>query len=180
MKRVAAIALALGAFVLATAAVAMPGMVSAEGPDLPSQAQGKAKAKGLQERPERLRQAVEHARPTAVAIALGAIEGDEEAYLDFHAAISSERQGGNLRFWTEDDGYYNGGVRTVTINGQNVHAEGAGPLWQPDGTRVPVRFTLDLNGGSNRLSITVQGRDLEYTLEGTIDGFVFVGAPPQQ
>ncbi len=179
MKRVAAIALAMGVLVLATTIVAIPGSASAEGPELPAQAQGKARPKGLPDRPEQLRQAVQHERPTAVAIALGAIEGDEEAYLDFHAAISSERQGGNLRFWTEDDGYYNGGVRTLTINGQHVHAEGVGPLWQPDGTRVPVRFSIDLNGGSNHVSITVRGRDLEYTLEGTVEGFVFVGAPPQ-
>ena len=66
----------------------------------------------------------------------------------------------------------------MTITGQNVHAEGAGPLWH-DGKRTPVRFTLDLNGGSNRVSITVKGRELEYTLEGTVEGFVFVGPPPQ-
>jgi hypothetical protein len=29
------------------------------------------------------------------------------------------------------------------------------------------------------VKITVKGRDLEYTLEGTVDGFVFVGPPPQ-
>ena len=176
MKRFAAIALALGAVTLA-AAVAVPSLASAEGPDATPVA---AKAKVLGERLQRLRapDAQQRAKPVAVAIALGAVTGDEEAYIDLHAAVGPERQGGNLRFWTEDDGYYNGNIRTVTINGQNVHAEGAGPLWH-DGKRVPVRFTLDLNGGSNRVSVTVKGRDLEYTLAGTVDGFVFVGPPPQ-
>jgi len=178
MKRFPAIALALSAFTLA-AAVAVPSLANAQAPDGPTPLPAKAKALG--ERLQRLRasNAQDRERPTAVAIDLGAVAGDEAAYIDFHAAVGPERQGGNLRFWTEDDGYYNGGVRTVTINGQNVHAEGAGPLWR-DGTRVPVKFTLDLNGDSDHVSITVKGRDLDYTLEGTVDGFVFVGPPPQK
>ena len=178
MNRFASMALSLGVVVLAAAAVAVPGLASAEGPTLPAQAQGKAKGLDGTER-QRPQQAQDRERPTAVAVAFGAIEADEEAYIDFHAAMGSERQSGALRFWTEDDGFYNGAVRTVTINGQNVHAEGAGPLWKTDGTRVPVRFTIDLNGGSNHVKITVVGRNLEYTIEGTVEGFVFVGAPPQ-
>jgi hypothetical protein len=182
MNRVAKTTLALVAVALVAAAAVLPGLASAEGPNPTAQAQARAKAKTLADRPqgERLRDAGQREKPLAVAIALGAIEGDEEAYIDLHAAVGAERQGGNLRFWTEDDGYYNGGIRTVTITGQNVHAEGAGPLWKPDGTRVPVRFSMDLNGGSNRVSITVKGRELEYTLEGKVEGFVFVGPPPQQ
>jgi hypothetical protein len=177
MKRFTAIALALGVFTLATAAIAMPGTARAEEPDVPA-AQGKAKGlvKGLGERLQRR----QHEQPAAVAIALGAIEGSEEAYLNFRAADGAERDGGNLRFWTEDDGYYNGNVRGVTINGQNVHAEGGGPLWKPDGTHTLVRFSIDLNGGSNHVSITVTGRDLDYTIEGTVEGFVFIGQPPQK
>jgi hypothetical protein len=173
MKRIASLALSLVVVALGTAAVVLPTLASAEGPQNAPQAQAKVRPEG------KARPPADRERPSAVAIAFGAVAGDEHAYIDFHAATGSDRQAGNLRFWTEDDGYYNGAVRVLTINGQNVHAEGAGPLWKTDGTRVPVRFTLDLNGGSNRLRISVQGRDLEYTLEGRIEGFVFIGAPPQ-
>lgn len=36
----------------------------------------------------------------------------------------------------------NGAIRVVKIDGQKVHAEGAGPLWVPGGGLVLVRFTV--------------------------------------
>ncbi len=176
MNRLAAFTVSVGAFALATAAVAMPSTVGAQTPPEgtpTARAAATPKAKGLLER------ARNHPKPAEIAIAFGRIEGDEAAVIDFRAAEGAERSGGHLRFWTEDDGFYNGVSRKVEIDGQKVHAEGAGPLTKPDGTRVRVRFTLDLDGATRALRVTVKGEGVDYTLEGTVEGRVFVGAPPK-
>ncbi len=176
MNRIAAFTVSAGAFALITAAVAMPSTVGARTPPEGTPTARPAatpKARGLLERVRN------HPKPAEIAIAFGRIQGDEAAVIDFRAAEGAERSGGHLRFWTEDDGFYNGVARKVEINGQNVHAEGAGPLTKPDGTRVRVRFTLDLNGATHRVQVTVKGEGVDYTLEGTIEGRVFVGAPPR-
>lgn len=176
MSRITAITITLGAFALATAAVAMPAVARAEGPQdttPTARATATARARGSL---ERLR---DRPKPAAGAVAFGRLVGDEPAVIDFRGAQGAERSGGHLRFWTADDGFYNGVSRTVTITGKNVHAEGAGPLVKPDGTRVRVRFTLDLNGETNRISITVKGEGVDYTLDGTVEGRVFVGTPQQ-
>jgi hypothetical protein len=176
LSRHGAIAVALGGITLATAAVAMPSLASAQAPEAPSAApSAEARPKSPRERLERLR---ERARNAEVAVAFGRLAGDEAAVIDFRGAEGPARSGGHLRFWTEDDGFYNGVARKVEINGQVVHAEGAGPLTRPDGSRVRVRFTLDLDGATNRLTITVTGEGVDYTLAGTVEGRVFVGVPP--
>lgn len=168
MKKLTVVALSLVGAALATAAVAMPSSASAQTPSdaTPTAA---ARAKG---RLEGLRERVRNAE---IAVAFGRIVGNEAAVIDFRAAEGTERSGGRLRFWTEDDGFYNGVTRSVEINGKNVHAEGAGPLTKPDGTRVRVRFSLDLNGETNRVTVTVTGEGVNYTLAGTVEGRVFVG-----
>lgn len=172
MPRIPVFTVALSGLVLATAAAAMPMTSSAQTPPEATPVAG-ARAKGPA---ERIR---DHVRPTEVAIAFGRVTGDEPAVIDFRAAEGAQRRAGHLRFWTEDDGFYNGVARKVEINGQNVHAEGAGPLVKPDGTRVRVRFSLDLNGATKHVTVTVKGEGVDYTLEGTIEGRVFVGAPPK-
>jgi hypothetical protein len=170
-----AIALALSGITLATAAVAMPSLASAQAPDAPPAAPvADARPQTPRERLERLR---ERARNAEVAVAFGRLAGEEEAVIDFRGAEGPARSGGHLRFWTEDDGFYNGVARVVSIEGQTVHAEGAGPLTRPDGSRVRVRFTLDLDAATNRMTITVTGDGIDYTLAGTVEGRVFVGKP---
>lgn len=80
--------------------------------------------------------------------------------------------------WSEDDGFYNGGSRKVEINGQRVHAEGAGPLVKPDGTRTRVRFTLDLDGATHAVTVHITGQGIDYRVAGTVEGRVYVGPPP--
>ena len=168
MKRFAAIPLSIAGAALVVSAVAMPSLAGAQTPPGATPT-AEARAKG---RLEQLRAKVRNAE---IAIAFGRLQGAEEAVIDFRAAEGAEQSRGHLRFWTEDDGFYNGASRKVEINGQNVHAEGAGPLTKPDGTRVRVRFSLDLNGDTDQVTVKVTGEGIDYTLSGTVEGRVFVG-----
>lgn len=172
MKKLTAIPLSIAGAALVVSALGMPSLASAQTPPEASPTAA-ARTKG---RLEQVREKVrERVRNAEVAIAFGRLQGTEEAVIDFRAAEGAEQSRGHLRFWTEDDGFYNGASRKVEINGQNVHAEGAGPLTKPDGTRVRVRFTLDLNGATDQVTVKVTGEGVDYTLTGTIEGRVFVG-----
>ena len=117
--------------------------------------------------------------PSLVGVAIGQLEeaDGEEATVDLRATIRDGKPGGALRFYSEEYGYYNGGVRSFTVEDGVIHVSGAGGLTQPDGTRVAVRYdaTFASDGTS---SIHVRGRDLDYTMEGTLDGLVHVWEPP--
>ncbi|MEX2159403.1 MAG: hypothetical protein WEB04_08375 [Dehalococcoidia bacterium] len=118
--------------------------------------------------------------PSLIAAAIGQLTEDdgETATVDLRGTIRDGKPGGALRFYSEEYGYYNGGVRTLTVDDAGlIHASGNGGLVQPDGTRVAVHHdaTFAPDGTS---SIHVRGRDLDYTLEGTLDGLVQVWEPP--
>lgn len=118
-------------------------------------------------------------QPSLVAVAIGQLSEDdgETATVDLRGTIRDEKAGGALRFYSEEYGYYNGGVRTLSIDDAGtIHASGNGGLTQPDGTRVVVHYdaTFALDGTT---SIHVRGRGIDYTLEGSLDGHVQVREP---
>lgn len=117
--------------------------------------------------------------PTLVGVAIGQLEeaDGESATVDLRATIRDGTAGGAFRFYSDEYGYYNGGVRSFTVEDGVIHVSGAGGLTQPDGTRVVVRYdaTFAPDGTS---SIHVQNRTLDYTMEGTLDGLVHVWEAP--
>jgi len=120
------------------------------------------------------------ATPTLVAVAIGQLqeESGESFTVDLHAAIRDGVPGGALRFYGDEVGYYNGGVRTLSVEDGVIHVTGGGGLFKPDGTRAAVRYSAEFSLDGSHAAITVQGRDYTYTMEGTLDGFVHVFTPP--
>jgi len=115
-----------------------------------------------------------------VAIAIGQLtENDgEEATVDLRAIDVGRRVRGSFRFYSEEHGYYNGGVRSLTCDDGVITAKGGGKLTQPDGTRINVVYeaTFDASDGSS--VITVKSKDgFEYTMEGTLDGLIKCTVP---
>ncbi|MCC6237775.1 MAG: hypothetical protein IT299_09410, partial [Dehalococcoidia bacterium] len=126
MKQLIAIPLSIAGAALVASAVAMPSLAGAQ---TPPEATPTARARAA----GRLEQLRAQVRNAEVAVAFGRLQGAEDAVIDFRGAEGPEQSRGHLRFWTEDDGFYNGVSRRVEINGQHVHAEGGGPLTRPDG-----------------------------------------------
>jgi len=120
-------------------------------------------------------------RPDVVAVAFGVLKeaSGEQAVVDFKAGKNGENARGNLRFYSRDDGYYNGAVRRFAVEDGIIKATGGGGLIKPDGTRIPVRFVAEFQVETKRASIKVTGREgFEYTLEGVLDpGFIRVWTP---
>jgi hypothetical protein len=118
-----------------------------------------------------------------VAIAIGQVveEGGETATIDLHASIRDGRAGGNFRFYSEEYGYYNGGVKTLKVEDGVITATGGGGLFPPEGGRVQVRYTAVISMEDNHVVVTVKGKNLQYSIEGTLeDGFTFAGDPKSQ
>ena len=119
--------------------------------------------------------------PSLVAITIGQVveEGGETATVDLHASVRGGRAMGNLRFYSEEYGYYNGGVRTLKFENGVITATGGGGLFLPDGTRVQVRYTARISVDDEHVEIVVKGKDgLEYTIEGSLEnGFIWAGDP---
>jgi hypothetical protein len=124
---------------------------------------------------------VRRPRASLVAITIGQLseDGGEAATVDLHASVRDGRAGGSLRFYSEEYGYYNGGVRTVRFEDGVITAAGGGGLFLPDGTRVQVRYTATISVADETVGIEVKGKDgLQYTIAGEIeDGFVWAGDP---
>lgn len=114
-------------------------------------------------------------------IAIGQLVEDEgdPVTLDLRAAQRGDRAGGNLRFYCPDMGYYNGGVRTLEIDGDLIKVTGAGPLHQEDGTKIRVRYQAEINAADKTANIVVEGRDgFSYSMEGALDpGLVRIFTP---
>ena len=87
-----------------------------------------------------------HARPHTIAIAMGAIQEPSggHTWLSLQAGTGTDGTRGGFRYYCEEAGYYNGAVRPLTVTEGAIHAEGAGGLRRPDGTRMRVQFTLDI------------------------------------
>jgi len=119
------------------------------------------------------------AKPSLVAIAIGQLNepSGESFTVDLHAAIKNGTPGGALRLFGDEVGYYNGGVRTLSVDGGVIHITGGGGLFRPDGTRVAVRYSAEFSLDGSHAAITVEGRNYKYTMEGTLDGFVHVFTP---
>ena len=119
-------------------------------------------------------------KPT-VAIAIGQLQehDGDRATVDLRAGIRDGKTGGALRFFSEEHGYYNGGVKTLAIEDGKFTVTGGGGLFLPDGTRKQVRYTAVFSTDSGRAEITVKGKDgFQYMMSGTVDGLVTVKTPP--
>ena len=119
-------------------------------------------------------------RPGVVAIAIGQLNPTEgrNAWLSLQAAKVGDKARGNFRYYSAGAGYYNGNVRVLTVENGAIHAEGAGGLRRPDGTRIPVRFTVDISADGSRTTVSIKGADYDYTKSGSLDGHVYAGPPP--
>jgi hypothetical protein len=120
------------------------------------------------------------------AIAIGTLEEEGEDgvnIVDLHAVDIGPRDRGSFRFFSEEYGYYNGGVREVSCEDGVITAKGAGGFTQPDGTHMAVLYEASFDTNTGDAVITVTGKDdFSYTLEGTVDGLMYCGnlrdAPP--
>lgn len=116
-----------------------------------------------------------------IAIAIGQLNEDDggSATVDLRAGIRGGKTGGALRFFSDEHGYYNGGVKTLTIEDGRFTVTGGGGLFLPDGTRKQVRYTAVFSTDSGRAEITVKGKGgFQYTMSGIVDGLVTVKTPP--
>lgn len=120
-------------------------------------------------------------QPRMLAVAIGQLseDGGETATVDLRAGDKDGKERGNLRFFSEDDGYYNGGVRDVSCEGGVITARGGGGLVQPDGTRVRVAYEATFDKATGEATIHVRGRDIDYTMQGEVDGLIWCGDPTQ-
>ncbi len=120
------------------------------------------------------------AQPSLVAVAIGKLTEDDggTATVDLHAAIRDGKAGGNFRFFSEEYGYYNGGVRTLSVENGVISVTGGGGLFRPDGKRVQVRYSATFAIADGATEITVTGKyGASYTMMGTLDGLIRAGAP---
>ena len=119
--------------------------------------------------------------PSLVAVAIGQLTEDdgETGVIDLRAAIRDGKASGNFRFFSEEYGYYNGGVRTLSVENGVISVSGGGGLFPPEaGKRVQVRYTATFAIDSGATEITVTGKDgATYTMEGTLDGLIRAGTP---
>ena len=118
-----------------------------------------------------------------VAIAIGQLsESDgETATVDLRARSRGLRPRGSFRFFSEEYGYYNGGVRSLRCEDGVITAKGAGKLTAPDGTRTNVVYEAVFDGNHDSAVITVKGKGgLNYTMEGTLDGLIRCGSPTDE
>jgi len=124
------------------------------------------------------------AKSTAIAIGTLEEEGEEGLNIvDLHAVELGPRDHGNFRFFSEEYGYYNGGVRNLTCEDGVITAKGGGGLTQPDGTHLGVVYVATFDTNDDTATVKVTGKDgFEYTLDGTVDGLLYCGnlrdAPP--
>jgi len=118
--------------------------------------------------------------PTELAVAIGQLTEDDgdSATVDLRASNRrDEAPVGTLRFYSEDDGYYNGGVHDFTCDNGVITANGGGGLVKPDGSRVAVVYQATFNTTTDEATVHVRGRGIDYTLDGHVDGLVWCGDP---
>lgn len=99
--------------------------------------------------------------------------------IDLRAGERNNRQGGNLRFYDPKMGYYNGAVRSVSLQPGTASVSGGGILNEPGGTRERVQFTMTVDQSTKHVTINVQDRSGQtYTIDGNLSsGFVVVLTP---
>lgn len=120
-----------------------------------------------------------HVRQDTVAIAIGTIGEPDggHTWLSLQAGIAAGISRGGFRYFCAEAGYYNGAVRQLTVTDGAVHAEGAGGLRRPDGTRMRVTFVLDIAADGSSATVKITGDNYEYEMSGPLHGFVFAGNP---
>ena len=99
--------------------------------------------------------------------------------IDLRAGERNNQQGGNLRFYCPKMGYYNGAVRTVSLQTGSANLSGGGILTKPDGTRERVQFTMTVDQASKHVTVNVVDKSGQtYTMDGNLNpGFVVVLTP---
>ena len=118
-------------------------------------------------------------RPSLVVAAIGQLHESDggSATVDLRASIRKGQAGGALRFVAGGLGYYNGGVATFVVENGTIKVTGTGGLFRPDGTRVQVRYEAQFAVDGSSATIVVTGRNVSYTLSGTLDGYAHVWQP---
>ena len=111
------------------------------------------------------------------AIAIGTVDNGEGVNIvDLHAVDLGPIDVGNFRFFSEEYGYYNGGVRNLTCVDGVITAKGAGGFTQPAGTHKAVLYTATFDMNQHTAAVTVTGKDgFSYTLQGAMDGLAYCG-----
>lgn len=118
-----------------------------------------------------------------LAIAIGQLTEDdgETATVDLRATNKDGAIGGAFRFFSDEYGYYNGGVKTFRLQDGVITVTGGGGLFPPGGGRVQVQYKAVFGTSNNHAEITVKPRNgAAYTMEGTIDGEVWAGSAASQ
>ena len=114
-----------------------------------------------------------------IAVAIGTLTEDsgDTATVDLHAHTANGITAGNLRFFSDEYGYYNGGVKSLTVSGGVITVQGGGGLFPPGGPRVQVHYTATFDSNTGQAQIAVQGRNVSYTMSGHVDGLIWSGHP---
>lgn len=103
----------------------------------------------------------DHVEAAVVGMASMTTQTGEVEIVSIQAWRNGDRSGGNFRCYMPGRGYYNGGVRSLRIEGDTAILEGGGGYWTADGrTRVHFRLTL-VNGDPDTIEVEYQGRELE-------------------
>ncbi len=69
-------------------------------------------------------------------------------------------------------------MQTLSVEDGIITVTGAGGLFRPDGTRIGVHYRAEFSIETGRTTISVEGRDFEYTMTGDLDGLVVAKEPP--
>ena len=118
---------------------------------------------------------------TAGVVAIGQFVGGDGpvSTLDLRASTRLGRTLGTLRFFCPMFGYYNGVVRTLTVENGVISVAGGGGLVKPDGTRHLVRFSATIVAATRAVTLTIEGANgLRYHRSGTLEPGLVRLAPP--
>ena len=96
-------------------------------------------------------------------------------------ATARSAHGGNFS-WVEQDGSegYNGAIRDYSVNGGTATISGGGPLFDKNGVRRQVRFTVTITpGGSGTatMNMTFTGQDFNMQCQDTVQSGLIAFGP---
>ena len=114
----------------------------------------------------------------------GVIKDTQGAVALFHlraGPTARSPHGGNFS-WVEQDGSegYNGAIRGYSIQGGTATITGGGPLFDKDGSRRQVRFTVTITpggAGTATMNMSFSGRDFSMQCQDTVQTGLIAVAP---